>query len=244
MWSAEKLVSWTTMDSMRSPLETTPDPGRAGAITDLRVTDTGDPGSTLGPPLALFPCSVMTLRRKPPVEAYVALLFFMVNYFCSARGLDPRSIECAIGKDHGDSGIARSCLFSLVQAPANASGKPFSWFFWLDNCFFRRHFSPVWQGGAFQRTLDFAKVLMIVPLIIATVTTSQRLRVLIFAQAISVSAIAAVAIWKGRLLVGRLEGMLGGNYADPNDMALAIIISLPLCLALLFLSRNWLWKIF
>ena len=32
-------------------------------------------------------------------------------------------------------------------------------------------------------------------------------------------------------------------YADPNDMALGIIILLPLCLALLFLSRNRLWKI-
>jgi O-antigen ligase len=39
-----------------------------------------------------------------------------------------------------------------------------------------------------------------------------------------------------------LEGTLGGNYSDPNDLALAIIISLPLCLALLFLSRSWLHK--
>jgi O-antigen ligase len=40
-----------------------------------------------------------------------------------------------------------------------------------------------------------------------------------------------------------LVGILGGQYADPNDLALAIIISLPLCLALLFLSKNNLWKI-
>jgi len=103
--------------------------------------------------------------------------------------------------------------------------------------------SPVWRGGAIQVTLDFAKVLIIVFLIIAAVTTLWRLRLLILTQAISISAIAAVAIWKGRLILGRLEGVLGGNYTDPNDMALAIIISLPLCLALLFLSRNWLWKI-
>ena len=101
--------------------------------------------------------------------------------------------------------------------------------------------SPVWRGGAFSVTLNFAKVLMIVLLIIATVRTSQRLRVLIFTQAISVFAIAAVTIWRGRLIVGRLEGI--GNYGDPNDLALAIAMSLPLCLALLLLSRNGLWKI-
>jgi O-antigen ligase len=67
---------------------------------------------------------------------------------------------------------------------------------------------------------------------------------LIFTQAISVSAIAAVVIWKGHLLAGRLDGILGGNYGDPNDMALAIILALPLCLALLFLTRNWFWKLF
>ena len=103
--------------------------------------------------------------------------------------------------------------------------------------------SPVWRGGAIQATLDFAKVLMIVLVIVTAVSTPQRLRVLIFTQAISVSVIATVVLWKGRLLLGRLEGILGGNYSDPNDMALTIVMSLPLCLALLFLSRNRLWKI-
>jgi hypothetical protein len=117
-------------------------------------------------------------------------------------------------------------------------------FFLIVQLFVASLMSPVWRGGAFQQTLDFAKVLMVVLVITAAVSTLQRLRLLIFTQAISVSAIAAVAIWKGHLLLGRLEGILGGYYADPNDMALAIIISLPLCLALLLLSRNRLWKIF
>jgi len=36
--------------------------------------------------------------------------------------------------------------------------------------------------------------------------------------------------------------MLGGNYSNSNDLALAMVISLPLCLGLLFLTRNRLWK--
>ena len=62
--------------------------------------------------------------------------------------------------------------------------------------------SPVWRGGAFRATLDFAKVLMIVLAIITAVNTPQRLRVLIFTQAISVSAIATVAFGKDACYLG------------------------------------------
>ena len=98
--------------------------------------------------------------------------------------------------------------------------------------------SPVWRGGALQITIDFSKVLILVIVMAMAVDTAQRLRRLIFIQAASIVVIAAVAVLKGRLLVGRLEGMLGGNYSNPNDLALSIVISLPLCLALLFLSRS------
>lgn len=103
--------------------------------------------------------------------------------------------------------------------------------------------SPVWRGGALQQALDFAKILLVVVMITVTVTTSNRLRSLFVIQVVSVSAIAVVSAWKGQQILGRLEGVLNGIYHDPNDMALAIAISLPLCLALLLLSRNGLWTI-
>jgi O-antigen ligase len=49
-------------------------------------------------------------------------------------------------------------------------------------------------------------------------------------------------VWKGRVLSGRLEGVLNGNYSNSNDLAVSIVISLPLCLALLFLTKNPIWK--
>jgi O-antigen ligase len=91
-------------------------------------------------------------------------------------------------------------------------------------------------------TLEFAKVLLIVIVMITAVNTAKRLRLLIFIQTVSVTMIAAVTILKGRVLGGRLAGMLGGNYSNSNDLALAMVISLPLCLGLLFLARNRLWK--
>jgi O-antigen ligase len=102
--------------------------------------------------------------------------------------------------------------------------------------------SPVWRGGALLTTLDFAKILLIVIAMITAVNTTRRLRLLIFVQAACVALIAAVTVLKGRVFGGRLEGMLGGNYSNPNDLALAMVISLPLCLGLLFLTRNRLWK--
>jgi O-antigen ligase len=65
----------------------------------------------------------------------------------------------------------------------------------------------------------------------------------IFTQVASVAIIAAVTLWRGHLLQGRLRGMLGGSYSDPNDLALVFVISLPLCVALLFLTRNWILKV-
>jgi O-Antigen ligase len=102
--------------------------------------------------------------------------------------------------------------------------------------------SPVWPGGAFWHTLDFAKVLIIFIVIVSAVNTARRLWGIILIQSASVVAIAAVAVWRGRLSAGRLEGLLGGSYSNPNDLALAAVISLPLCLALLSLSRSRLGK--
>jgi putative inorganic carbon (hco3(-)) transporter len=74
------------------------------------------------------------------------------------------------------------------------------------------------------------------------VNTPRRLRLLVFAHAASVAAIAAVTLWRGHIYDGRLNGLLGGNYGDPNDLALAFVISLPMCFALLFLTKSLIWK--
>jgi hypothetical protein len=134
-------------------------------------------------------------------------------------------------------------MFSLKQFRSTLPREVIYLILLVGQLFLAAAMSPVWRGGSVQKTLDFAKVLLIVVVMSVAVNTASRLRRLIFIQAASVALIAAVAIWKGRLLLGRLEGTLGGNYSDPNDLALAIIISLPLCCALLFLSKGGLQKV-
>ncbi len=97
--------------------------------------------------------------------------------------------------------------------------------------------SPVWKGGAVSRTIDFSKIYIAWVLVFLLITTFDRLRRIIFIQAFSVVAVCAVAIAKGHSMP-RLEGVLGGIYSNPNDLAFAIVLSLPFALAFMVTARN------
>jgi hypothetical protein len=103
-------------------------------------------------------------------------------------------------------------------------------------------FSPIWRGGAISHTLDFAKVYVVWVLTFLLVTDFKRLRRIIFIQAASVVVISAVSIILGHSRP-RLEGVIGGIYSNPNDLAFAVVLTLPLCLVFLLTARNMLVKV-
>ncbi len=103
-------------------------------------------------------------------------------------------------------------------------------------------FSPIWKGGAFKVTLGFAYVVPMILVICLAVNTLPRLRRILFWEAAPIAMVAAVAIVKFRNTGGRLEGVMNGNYANPNDLALTIVVALPICLAFMLRSRNNLVK--
>jgi len=98
-------------------------------------------------------------------------------------------------------------------------------------------FSPVWKGGAFFRTLDFAKVWVVWVLTYFLITNFERLRHVIFIQSGSVAVISLVSVIKSHSHP-RLEGVLGGIYSNPNDLAFAIVLSLPFCLAFMLSTKS------
>lgn len=98
--------------------------------------------------------------------------------------------------------------------------------------------SPVWKGNAVAQTIEFAKMVLIVVVISLAVASLARLRKLIFVQAASVVAVALISIKSGHLHNGRLVGVLNGMYANPNDLAIAVVLSLPLCLVFLFRAQG------
>jgi O-antigen ligase len=97
--------------------------------------------------------------------------------------------------------------------------------------------SPVWRGGAFSRTVDFSKVLVTWVLTFLVVTNVERLRRIIFIETASVAVISLISILKGYGHY-RLHGALGGIYSNPNDLAFAIVLSLPFCLAFVLRTRS------
>ena len=102
-------------------------------------------------------------------------------------------------------------------------------------------FSPVWRGGALDRALDFSKVYIVWVVTFLAVNEFGRLRRLIFIQAASVAVICVVSIAKGHSQA-RLDGVLGGIYSNPNDLAFAIVLSLPFSLAFFMATPSILRK--
>jgi putative inorganic carbon (hco3(-)) transporter len=102
--------------------------------------------------------------------------------------------------------------------------------------------SPVWKGGAVYKTIDFSKILIAWVLTFVVVSSFARLRRIIFVQSASVVTIAILSVLKGRDHP-RLEGVIGGIYSNPNDLAFAIVLSLPFCLAFLLSTKSLLRRV-
>ena len=97
--------------------------------------------------------------------------------------------------------------------------------------------SPIWRGGALSHTVEFSKVYIIWVLTFLLVTDLGKFRRIIFIQTASVAVISLVSIIKGHSQP-RLEGVLGGIYSNPNDLAFAIVLSLPFCFMFLLTTRS------
>ncbi len=102
--------------------------------------------------------------------------------------------------------------------------------------------SPVWKGGAVSHTIDFSKVYIAWILTFLLITTFSRLKKIIYIQTASVALVCFVSVIKGHN-TPRLEGVLGGIYSNPNDLAFSIVITLPFALAFLLTSRSGITKV-
>jgi O-antigen ligase len=97
--------------------------------------------------------------------------------------------------------------------------------------------SPIWKGGAVRFTIDFSKMYLAWILTFLLITSFDRLRRIIHIQAACVAVICAVSIIKGHNQP-RLEGVIGGIYSNPNDLAFAVVLTLPFALAFMITSKG------
>jgi putative inorganic carbon (HCO3(-)) transporter len=181
--------------------------------------------------------------KRNPVRtvAFGSLLLFMVVYFARPGDWIPGLTSIPVAKLVG---ILAIVTFSLaaVRAQWRLPKEALYLILLVVQLFLTVPFSPVWRGGAFWTTVNFAKVVPIVLAMTLVITTTSQLRRIIFVQTASVAVISLVALYKHHLVLGRLEGLLSGHYDNPNDLAFSIGLSLPFCLAFLILARSWLRK--
>jgi O-antigen ligase len=170
-------------------------------------------------------------------EAYASLSLFMFVYCARPEDWIPGLSAAPLAKIAGIFALT-AFLLSLDQIRQNIPRETIFTILLAGQLFLGAPFSPIWMGGALNTAIDFAKVGLIVLVMVVAVNTTERLRRVLFIQAVSVAAIGGAAIWKGRMLGMRLEGVLNGNYSNPNDLAISIALSTPLCLVLFLLSKN------
>jgi O-antigen ligase len=173
--------------------------------------------------------SPRTRGSEPLAGAYFWLLAFFLVYCARPEDWIPGLRVVPLAKITGVFALLALAL-SLGQARRLPREVLYLFLLFVQLCL-AAAFSPVWRGGAFDAVLGFSKVVVIVPVVVLAVTTLARLRWLIFTQTASVLAVAIVSLVKGQLRGGRLEGVLGGIYGNANDLALAIVLTIPFCFA-------------
>jgi putative inorganic carbon (hco3(-)) transporter len=96
---------------------------------------------------------------------------------------------------------------------------------------------------AWNAWLDFAKVVTMFVVMVNVVRTESRLRAM-FWLGLLVSVVLSVSALNdyrtGQLKPGadRIEGVIGGLFENPNDMALYLVTMIPLAVGLLFVARG------
>jgi len=179
------------------------------------------------------------LEKEPLAGAFFWLSAFYVAYCARPEDWIPGLANVPLAKISGIFALV-ALLMSAGRSRRRLRDLPREAIYFLAIIcllFVSAVFSTIWKGGAFFGTLDFSKALVAWVLIYLVITSFARLRRIIFIQSVSVAIITLVSVLKGRSFP-RLEGVIGGIYSNPNDLAFAIVLSLPFCFAFLLSTRS------
>ena len=168
--------------------------------------------------------------------AYGALLVFSLLYFARPEDIIPGLGILPVAKISG--GLA---LIGLIAGAGSSQikkfpielkllaallawqciGMPFAWY----------------KSGALNTVVSqCSKTLIVAALVSLVVTSVARLRKLMFVQAASVAVMTLVSVLLYKS--GRMGGVLGGVFDNPNDLAINIGMNWPLCLMFMLRIRN------
>ncbi|MGH9353493.1 MAG: O-antigen ligase family protein [Terriglobia bacterium] len=181
-------------------------------------------------------------KKEPLAGAFFWVLAFFVVYCARPEDWIPGVAHLHLALVAGLFALI-AFVMSLGRMKEGLPKEVFYLILLLAQLFLASIFSPVWKGNAVMQSVEFAKMVLIVMVITLAVASLARLRKLIFVQTASVIAVALISIKSGHLVNGRLFGALNGMYSNPNDLAIALVLSLPLCLVFLFRAKGILRKL-
>jgi O-antigen ligase len=104
-------------------------------------------------------------------------------------------------------------------------------------------------GEAWGGFVEFAKVVVMFIVMVNVMRTERRLRILLF-LALAVGCVVSLGAINdyqlGNFTVGgeRIAGIIGGMFANSNDLALHLVMMTPIAVALFFSTRNVIKKAF
>jgi O-antigen ligase/polysaccharide polymerase Wzy-like membrane protein len=185
-----------------------------------------------------------TDRGQPLAVAYTGILAFILVYCARPEDWLPGAVGLPLAKFVGVFTMVAfglGVLFGRRRSSRLPGDVVLLGLFFAQLCL-TVPFSPVWRGGAFDTVFyGFSKVVAITVVVVIAASTFVRLRRLIFVQTASVALIALVTLWKDYRIgrgAGRLSGAIGGDFENPNDLALAIVLAWPFCFMFLLEARS------
>ena len=179
------------------------------------------------------------MKTEPLQGAFFWLSAFFVVYCARPEDWIPGLRYLPLAKISGIFALV-GLVLSAGRAKRGLRDLPREFFYlcWMMSFLFAAALlSPAWKGGALLKTMDFTKVVVAWVLAFLVISNFARLRKIIFIQTASVAVIAVVSVLKGRSHP-RLDGVIGGIYSNPNDLAFAIVLSLPFCVAFLLNTKK------
>ncbi|MGH7396632.1 MAG: O-antigen ligase family protein [Candidatus Rokuibacteriota bacterium] len=131
----------------------------------------------------------------------------------------------------------------LMGGPLSVMPRPFKYLLGMGVCVFLSiplGLNPFASFAAF--TDVFLKTLLVFLLMINVVTSFRRLRLMMEVAVLSTAFIAVISVsdyMQGQnLMQGRATGAVGGIFGNPNDLALAVNVLLPLAIGLALSRPN------
>jgi putative inorganic carbon (hco3(-)) transporter len=176
--------------------------------------------------------------------AYYALVLFSFIYFVRPEDFIPGLDVIPIGKITG----AIALLALIVAVPASRRNKLTIelkvLLLLLAHMLLCVAFAS-WRFGAYDAVVNrFSKGVIVAILIYMGATSVKEVRKLLAIQAWTVALVAIVSLIVHHTESGRLVGIQKGILENPNELAINIAITFPLCIAFLFSANKTVTKAF